>query len=64
MYKLMPFTLQKKDSASKARTGVLQTAHGKIETPVFMPVGTQATVKAMTPHEVAELGGRIILGNT
>lgn len=64
MYKLMPFTLQKKDSASKARTGVLQTAHGKIETPVFMPVGTQATVKSLTPGDVAGLGFDILLGNT
>ncbi|MFO7822065.1 MAG: tRNA guanosine(34) transglycosylase Tgt [Lentisphaeria bacterium] len=60
----MPFKLQKYDSSTEARAGLVQTVHGEIETPVFMPVGTQATVKAMTPHEVAELGGRIILGNT
>lgn len=60
----MHFTLKKKDSATAARTGRLQTAHGEIKTPVFMPVGTQATVKAMTPHEVEELGARMVLGNT
>lgn len=47
-----------------ARAGELTTPHGVIETPVFMPVGTQATVKAMTPPELEELGAQIILGNT
>ena len=47
-----------------ARAGELTTPHGGIETPVFMPVGTQATVKAMTPPELEELGAQIILGNT
>jgi queuine tRNA-ribosyltransferase len=47
-----------------ARRGRLWTAHGPIETPVFMPVGTQATVKAMTPDEMEELGVEIVLGNT
>lgn len=47
-----------------ARTGLLETPHGAIETPVFMPVGTKATVKAMTPEEVERLGARIILANT
>ena len=47
-----------------ARAGELVTPHGVIETPVFMPVGTQATVKAMTPPELEELGAQIILGNT
>ena len=47
-----------------ARAGLLTTSHGVIETPVFMPVGTQATVKAMTPRELEELGAQIILGNT
>ena len=60
----MAFKLLQTDYATHARTGILQTAHGEIETPVFMPVGTQATVKAMTPHEVEDLGARIILGNT
>lgn len=47
-----------------ARAGELVTPHGVIETPVFMPVGTQATVKAMTPEELVELGAQIILSNT
>ncbi|MBT3396378.1 MAG: tRNA-guanine transglycosylase, partial [Alphaproteobacteria bacterium] len=47
-----------------ARTGVLTTAHGDIRTPAFMPVGTAATVKAMTPEAVAETGADILLGNT
>jgi queuine tRNA-ribosyltransferase len=47
-----------------ARAGELATPHGIIETPVFMPVGTQATVKAMTPRELKEIGARILLGNT
>ena len=47
-----------------ARAGELTTPHGVIETPVFMPVGTQATVKSMTPPELEELGSQIILGNT
>ncbi|HEY0389715.1 MAG TPA: tRNA guanosine(34) transglycosylase Tgt [Gaiellales bacterium] len=47
-----------------ARAGVLETAHGPVETPVFMPVGTKATVKAMLPSELRDLGARIVLGNT
>ncbi|MBV9864689.1 MAG: tRNA guanosine(34) transglycosylase Tgt [Abitibacteriaceae bacterium] len=46
-----------------ARAGILELPHGTIETPVFMPVGTLATVKAMLPHEMEELGARIILNN-
>ncbi|GBF35324.1 tRNA-guanine transglycosylase [Desulfocucumis palustris] len=53
-----------KDSKSRARLGELETPHGKVETPIFMPVGTQATVKTMTPEEVKEMGGRLILSNT
>ena len=49
---------------SAARRGRLHTAHGTVETPVFMPVGTQATVKAMAPREMHELGCEILLGNT
>lgn len=52
-------------TAGKARAATLQTAHGKIETPIFMPVGTKATVKAMTPEELSDhIGAQIILGNT
>ena len=47
-----------------ARRGRIATAHGTIETPAFMPVGTAATVKAMRPEEVAATGAEIILGNT
>ena len=49
---------------SRARRGRLTTAHGTIETPVFMPVGTQGTVKAVSPAELRELRAQIILGNT
>lgn len=48
----------------KARCGQLETAHGTIETPVFMPVGTRAAVKTLTPRQLQELGPRVILGNT
>ena len=51
-------------SDGEARRGRLTTAHGSVETPAFMPVGTAATVKAMTPGAVAATGARIILGNT
>src|SRR6516165_3184516 len=47
-----------------ARRGRLQTPHGIVETPVFMPVGTQATVKGLTPQQVRDTGAQIILGNT
>src|ERR1043166_5531689 len=47
-----------------ARCGRLTTPHGPVETPVFMPVGTQATVKGLTPQQLEETGARIILGNT
>src|SRR5207237_10409071 len=46
-----------------ARSGRLTLAHGTVETPVFMPVGTYGTVKAMAPRELEELGAQIILGN-
>ena len=51
-------------SSGAARRGRIQTAHGRIETPAFMPVGTYGTVKAMTPEELEQLGAEIILGNT
>lgn len=54
----------KESSSGKARAGVIQTAHGKIETPIFMPVGTRASVKTLWQHELDELGAQIILGNT
>ena len=56
------YTLLNKDG--NARAGVVETPHGSIETPVFMPVGTQATVKTMTKEELEIIGSEIILGNT
>lgn len=58
------FRIIGRDKGSAARLGELRTGHGTINTPVFMPVGTQATVKTMTPHEVREAGAGLILGNT
>ncbi len=58
------FELKKKCKMTKARLGKIKTQHGEIETPVFMPVGTQATVKAVKPEELKEMGARIILSNT
>ena len=58
------FELLKTDTTSLARLGRLTTAHGIVETPVFMPVGTQASVKALDPRELDECGTQIILGNT
>jgi queuine tRNA-ribosyltransferase len=58
------FEIGQSDAGSAARTGRLWTAHGPIDTPVFMPVGTQASVKAMSPLELEQLDSQIILGNT
>lgn len=58
------YELIKTCKQSGARLGVLHTPHGDIETPIFMPVGTQATVKSMTPEELKEIGSQIILSNT
>lgn len=58
------FTLKKECTRTMARRGELKTPHGVIQTPVFMPVGTQATVKTMAPHELKEIGAGIILSNT
>ena len=58
------FELLHQDPASGARLGRLTTAHGIVNTPVFMPVGTRGTVKAMSPRELEELKVQIILGNT
>ena len=58
------FELLKTDSQTKARLGRLSTAHGVVDTPVFMPVGTQASVKALDPRELREAGTQIILGNS
>jgi len=58
----MQFALSHTDG--HARRGTLTLAHGTVETPVFMPVGTYGTVKAMAPHELEEIGAQIVLGNT
>ncbi len=58
------FEIIKKDAHSRARAGILHTPHGDIETPVFMPVGTQGTIKAVKPDAVKDMGANIILGNT
>jgi queuine tRNA-ribosyltransferase len=58
----LKFSVQNTDS--KARSGILETDHGIIETPVFIPVGTQGSVKAIEQRELEEIGAQIILGNT
>ena len=58
------FTLIGKDSQTQARIGQVRTAHGVVNTPIFMPVGTRGTVKTCTPQDLVELGAEIILGNT
>jgi len=58
------FNLTKKDPTTKARRGEFRTLHGVVQTPIFMPVGTFATVKTLTPEELHETGAQIILGNT
>src|ERR1039457_3211716 len=58
------FQLLAKDPTTGARRGRLDTLHGTVETPIFMPVGTQGTVKAETPAHLREVGAQIILGNT
>ena len=58
----MKFSVTRTDGA--ARRGVLELAHGRVDTPAFMPVGTYGTVKAMTPEDVAATGAQIVLGNT
>ena len=59
-----PYTLHHKSTECAARRGEVKTKHGIIQTPVFMPVGTQATVKSVTPENLKEMGAQIILGNT
>jgi queuine tRNA-ribosyltransferase len=59
----MSFLLQQKDKNSHARAGVLVTSHGEIMTPCFMPVGTQGTVKALTPRDLMDCRAQVILSN-
>lgn len=58
------FEVTHQSTAGRERTGILKTAHGTVRTPVFMPVGTQATVKGLTPEQVEDIGFEIILSNT
>jgi queuine tRNA-ribosyltransferase len=60
----MSFTLSKSSENSRARLGSLETFHGNIPTPIFMPVGTAASVKAVSPRDLQEMGAKIILANT
>ena len=60
----MKFDIHQTDPNTAARTGILETDHGSIKTPVFMPVGTVGAVKTMAPHELEGIGSQIILGNT
>lgn len=60
----MKFELTVKDNATSARAGVLKLPHGEVETPVFMPVGTNAAVKTLSPRELVETGSKIVLSNT
>ena len=64
MSKTFSFEIKKRDKKSRARLGVVHTAHGDIQTPIYMPVGTQACVKAMTSREMHEIGTQILLSNT
>ncbi|MBW2057312.1 MAG: tRNA guanosine(34) transglycosylase Tgt [Deltaproteobacteria bacterium] len=59
----LKFTLCARDRTTEARAGLISTPHGDVHTPVFMPVGTQATVKSLTPEDLVDLGAEIILGN-
>ena len=61
---VIKYQLIKKDEKSKARYGKITTPHSEFETPIFMPVGTQATVKYLTKEELEAAGAKIILGNT
>ena len=61
---MFEFKILKEDKKSSARIGRFKTPHGEIETPVFMPVGTKATVKTMKPDELKSAGVEIVLANT
>ncbi len=58
------FEIEKKQKNSRARAGVFHTPHGNIETPVFVPVATQASIKAVPPKDLREIGVQVILANT
>jgi len=61
---MFSFNIKKQSSESNARTGAIKTDRGEINTPIFMPVGTLASVKSVSPEELKTLGAQIILGNT
>ena len=58
------FKITSKDKKNKARAGVISTPHGDIETPIFVPVGTQGSVKAVDPNQLHDLGAQVVLANT
>jgi len=60
---MFKYTVKTKSTQTRARNGILKTPHGEIETPIFMPVGTLASVKGLSPEEVADAGAQIILSN-
>src|ERR1700759_3703754 len=60
----LQFQLLGRDSSSRARVGRVTTRHGTFDTPAFMPVGTQGTVKGLTPDHIAATGAQIVLANT
>lgn len=60
----LSFSIEHTDKATHARAGVLRTPHGDVHTPMFVPVGTQASVKALTPHDLQQMGTEILLANT
>jgi queuine tRNA-ribosyltransferase len=61
---MFDFKIVSESKETKARAGIINTAHGVVETPVFMPVGTLASVKSLSPEELLDAGAQIILGNT
>ncbi|MFH2045653.1 MAG: tRNA guanosine(34) transglycosylase Tgt [Pseudomonadota bacterium] len=61
---MFDFTVISESKTSRARAGLMRTSHGDVETPVFMPVGTLASVKSLSPEEITQAGASIILGNT
>ena len=64
LFVAMDFTITSKEKSGNGRTGIFTTLHGSVKTPVFMPVGTLATVKSLSPEELTDIGAQIILGNT
>ncbi|MGB9592175.1 MAG: tRNA-guanine transglycosylase, partial [Candidatus Kryptoniota bacterium] len=61
---MLEFAIEKCDKLTKARAGIIRTGHGIIKTPVFMPVGTRGSIKAVEQRELREIDAQIILGNT